>query len=187
MMINYKIEELIEKDYPEKLRKIKNSPKKIYAIGNTKLLFKDSFAVIGTRKITEYGIKNCEYFSKELVLRDIPIVSGMALGTDSIAHKTALNYGGETIAVLGSGFKHIYPEENLELFKSIIEKGGLVITEYETDVEPDKRKFPKRNRIISALSEGVLIIEAAYRSGTSITAKWAYSQGKKVFALPRKT
>ena len=185
--MNYKIEKLLKSDFPEKLKNIRKSPEKLYAIGNTKLLFKDSFAIIGTRKITEYGIKNCENFSKEFVLRDIPIVSGMATGTDSIAHKTALFYGGETIAVLGSGFKHIYPGENIELFEKIINNGGLVITEYEYNVEPIKKNFPKRNRIISALSEGVLIIEAAYRSGTSITAKWAYSQGKKVFALPRKT
>ena len=175
-----------QKDYPDKLKRIKDPPKVLYAIGNIELLFEDSFAIIGTRKITDYGKKNCEYFSKEFAFRKIPIVSGMAIGTDSIAHITAIEYNSPTIAVLGSGFKYIYPEENKTLFENIIEKNGLVITEYEENIMPNKRNFPKRNRIISALSEGVLVIEAAYRSGTSITAKMAFKQGKKVFAVPRK-
>ena len=183
--MKYKIKTLDKKDFPEKLKIIPKSPNKLYLIGNIDLLYKDSFGIVGTRKISEYGIRNCEHFTKEFVFRDIPIVSGMALGTDSIAHDTALRYGGETIAVLGGGLKNIYPEENKNLFKRIIDNNGLVVTEYENEVTPDKKNFPKRNRIISALSEGILIIEAAYRSGTSITAKWAYLQGKKVFALPR--
>lgn len=180
--MDYKIIE--RKDFPNKLKQIKRPPKKIYAIGNTNLLYEDSFAVVGTRKISEYGTKNCEFFTKELVLRDIPIVSGMALGTDSVSHRTALEYGGKTIAVLGSGFNHIFPEENKELFHEIIERNGLIITEFEENVKPQKENFPKRNRIITAISEGILVIEAAYRSGTSITARNAKEQGKKVFAIP---
>ena len=183
--MNYKIEKITKKDYPQKLKDITKSPEQIYYVGNIDLLFEDSFGIVGTRKISEYGITNCKNFTKELVLRNIPIVSGMAIGTDTIAHKTTLEYSGKTIAVLGSGFNHIFPEENIELFKNIVYSGGLIITEYEKNVGPDRYNFPKRNRIISALSEGILIIEAAYRSGTSITAKWAYKQGKKVFALPR--
>ena len=110
----------------------------------------------------------------------------MAIGTDAVAHKTVLKYGGKTIAVLGSGFNHIYPKENTELFYEILENDGLIITEYEKNIEPYKRNFPARNRIITAISEGVLVIEAAYRSGTSITANNAKDQGKKVFALPGK-
>lgn len=154
--------------------------------GNINLLYKKSFAIVGTRKITEYGKKNCALFTRELVLRNIPIVSGMAIGTDTVVHKTVLENFGETIAVLGSGFNYIFPKENITLFEEIVEKGGLIITEYEENVMPNKNNFPKRNRIVTALSEGVLVIEAGYRSGTSITAKHAKEQEKLVFALPGK-
>lgn len=181
-----KVLKLEQKDFPIKLQQIENSPKQLYYIGNIDLLYQDCFAIIGTRRITNYGIRNCKEFSKEIALRNIPIVSGMAIGTDTVAHKTALEYGGSTIAVLGGGLERIFPKQNYELFNQIVEKGGLVITEYENDVEPDKTKFPQRNRIVSAISEGVLIVEAACRSGTSITAKYARQQGKKIFAIPGK-
>lgn len=181
-----KIIEISNKDMPEKLRNIKNAPSKIYAIGNLELLNKKSFGIVGTRRITEYGRKNCIKFAEEISLRDIPIVSGMAVGTDTIAHKVALENMSETIAVLGSGFKHIFPKENITLFEQIVENRGLIITEYEENSMPNKNNFPKRNRIITALSEGILVIEAGYRSGTSITARHAKEQGKKVFAVPGK-
>ena len=119
-----KIQEINFEDekYPEKLKNIKNPPQKLYAIGNTALLKKESLAIVGTRHITDYGIKNCKYFAQKVVEKDIPIVSGMAVGTDAVAHKTALDYGGETIAVLGSGFEYIFPGENIGLFEYIIEK-----------------------------------------------------------------
>lgn len=170
--------------FPEKLRKIKNPPGKLYTIGNVELLGKPSLAIVGTRHITEYGTKNCEYFAQKMVEENIPVVSGMADGTDSVAHRTALQYGGETIAVLGGGFEHIFPRENLGLFEKIIERNGLVVTEYPPSVPAKSERFLERNRIVSGLSEGVLIIEAAYRSGTSVTAKLAYRQGKVVMALP---
>ena len=179
-----KIKTIRKSDFPEKLKKIKNSPEKIFAIGNTNLLYEESFGIVGTRKISEYGIKNCTYFTQELVYRGIPIVSGMAEGTDSVAHKVALENRGKTIAVLGNGLGTIYPKENEELFNSIIENDGLIITEYDYNTEPLKQNFPKRNRIVSALSEGILVIEAAFRSGTSITVNYAKAQGKNVFALP---
>ncbi len=184
--MKYKIFKLEYKDFPTKLKEIDKPPKQIYLIGNKKLLFEESFGIIGTRKITEYGEGNCEFFTKEFALRDIPIVSGMALGTDTIAHKTCIEHGGKTIAVLGSGFNNIFPEENKELFEKIIETDGLIITEYENDMKPLKENFPARNRIITALSEGILVIEAAFRSGTSITVNNAKKQGKKVFAIPGK-
>lgn len=152
--------------------------------GNITLLNKKSFAIVGTRKITEYGKKNCALFTKEFAIRNIPIVSGMAIGTDTVVHQTVLDNLGETIAVLGSGFNYIFPKENITLFEQIVEKGGLIITEYEPKVMPNKNNFPERNRIVTALSEGVLVIEAGYRSGTSITAKHAKIQGKLIFALP---
>lgn len=182
--MKYKIIKLEKKDFPEKLKNIKNPPKVLYMIGNEKLLWEDCFGIVGTRKITEYGIRNCETFTKEFVFRKIPIVSGMAIGTDSIAHKTVLEYSGKTIAVLGSGFGNVFPKENIDLFENIIENDGLVITEFEYEMKPLKENFPKRNRIVTALSEGILVIEAGYRSGSSITAKNAIEQGKLVFALP---
>lgn len=184
--MKYKIKKIEKKDFPEKLKRIKKVPKYIYIIGNEKLLWEDCFGVVGTRKVSEYGIKNCENFAKEFVFRDIPIVSGMALGTDTIAHKVAVEYGGKTIAVLGSGFGNIFPKENIALFEKIIETDGLIVTEFKYEMLPLKENFPKRNRIVTALSEGILVIEAGYRSGSSITAKNAIEQGKKVFALPGK-
>lgn len=184
--MKYKIIEIESGKFPNKLNSIKKPPQKIYAIGNIELLYEESFAIVGTRRITEYGVKVCENFTKELVLRNIPIVSGMAIGTDTIAHKASLKYGGKTIAVLGAGLNNIFPKQNEKLFYEIIENNGLVISEYESNIKPQKENFPKRNRIITAISEGILVIEAAYRSGTSITARNAKEQGKKVFAIPGK-
>lgn len=175
----------IEKeDFPPKLANIKNPPKRLYAIGDISLLYEDSFAIIGTRRISEYGIKNCKNFTREFSLRRIVTVSGMALGTDTIVHKETIASGGKTIAVLGCGFNQIFPTENEELFNEIIESGGLVLSEYDENTKYNKSFFPKRNRIISAISEGVLVIEAAYRSGTTITARNSIEQGKRVFAVP---
>ncbi len=181
-----KIQEINFNDeiYPEKLRKIKNPPLKLYAMGNIALLEKPSLAIVGTRHITEYGRKNCRDFAQEITQKDIPIVSGMAIGTDTVAHETALEFGGETIAVLAGGFEHVFPKENLKLFEKIINRNGLVVTEYSPNSKVKSERFLDRNRIVSALSEGILVIEAAYRSGTSVTAKYAYSQGKVVMALP---
>lgn len=181
-----KIIQINKEDFPEKLKIIKDVPTKLYAIGNIELLYKKSFAIVGTRKITDYGIKNCRHFAQELVQRSVPLTSGLAIGTDTIAHKTALENLGETIAVLGSGFNHIFPKENVTLFEQIVDNRGLIITEYEQYVKPNKNNFPRRNRIITAISEGILVIEAGYRSGTSITAKHAKQQRKMVFAIPGK-
>lgn len=110
----------------------------------------------------------------------------MAIGADTVAHIETLNNGGKTIAVLADGFNHIYPKENIELYNRIIDNGGLVISEYEEDVEAKSQYFIERNRIVSGLSLGVLVVEAKSRSGTSITANLAKEQGRKVFAFPRK-
>lgn len=184
--MKHKILKLKQDELPEKLKKIEKAPKQLYLIGNKNLLFEDCFGIVGTRRITDYGKENCKFFTRELVFRNISIVSGMAIGTDSVAHKTCLEYGGKTVAVLGSGFDNIFPEENIELFEKIIENDGLIITEYENNVKPLKENFPQRNRIVTGLSEGILVIEAGFRSGTSITVSNAKKQGKKVFAIPGK-
>lgn len=172
------------KNYPQGLKNIENPPKRLYYKGNLKLLEESGFAIIGTRHITEYGTRIARKFTKEIALRDITVISGMAIGVDKVAHSETLRVGGKTIAVIGSGFDNIYPKENLELYKNIIENDGLVLTEYEDNTKAESKNFPKRNRIVAGLSRAVLVIEAAYRSGTSITADLAWKQGKNVYAIP---
>lgn len=176
--------EIQDKEYPDALKKIKNPPKKLYFEGNITLLEKPIISIIGSRSCTENGKKLAQKFATELVYQDIVIASGMAKGIDSIAHEATLEANGSTIAVLGSGFNHIYPKENIELFHNIIKNCGLVISEYEPNMKAISQNFIKRNRIISGISIGVLIVEAAYRSGTSVTARLALEQNKKVFVLP---
>lgn len=183
-MNNYKIIKKEDIAYPKKLLKINDFPEQLYVLGDESLLNKKSIAIIGSRDCTMYGYEQAKKFAKELAKEDICIVSGMAIGIDSAAHIGAKNEIGKTIAVLGSGFNHIFPEENKELFYEILEHGGCIITEYAPDVEPEYNNFPSRNRIVSGLSEGVLVVEARYRSGTSITAKYAKKQGKKIFCIP---
>ncbi len=172
------------KYYPQKLKQIKNPPERLFYKGNLNLLNEISLAIVGTRNITNYGIKYAKEFTKEIALRDIVVVSGMAKGTDRIAHEETLNAGGKTIAVMGTGFNRVYPDQNIDIYERIINENGLIITEYEDNVEFKTKNFPYRNRIVSGLSEGVLVIEGAYRSGTSITANLAWQQKKKVYALP---
>ncbi len=173
-----------DKQYPEKLRSIKNPPKKLYAKGNIDLLKTNTISIIGSRACSENGVKLARQFSKDLVYQGITIASGMAVGIDTIVHETTLQENGKTIAVLGNGFNHIFPKENINLYKKIIESGGLVITEYPLNEEARSKNFLERNRIVSGLSIGILVVEAAYRSGTSVTAKFARQQGRKIFALP---
>lgn len=182
--MNYITINLEDKLYPKKLKNINKPPEKLYAIGNIELLKQDMLAVVGTRRITEYGKRIAENLCTEIALRDIPIISGMAIGTDTIAHQTALKYNSPTIAVLGTGLNNIYPKENIELYNQILESDGLILSEIELDGKYNSSHFPRRNRIVSGLSEGVLVIEAAYRSGTSITVRYAKEQGKPVFAVP---
>ncbi len=171
--------------YPKKLLQIKNYPKQLYIMGNYKLLNKSkSVSIIGSRECTEYGRKYASYFAEELSKKGICIVSGMAIGIDTSAHIGAVENEGRTIAVLGAGFNNIYPKQNEWLFHKILENSGCIITEYAPNVEIDKRNFPKRNRIVSALSDIVLVVEAEFRSGTSITAGYAKSQGKTVCCIP---
>lgn len=171
--------------YPKKLLQIKRSPKELYVAGNYELLNeKQSVAIIGSRDCTEYGRKYANYFSEELSKKGICIVSGMAIGIDALAHIGAVENKGRTIAVLGGGFDNIYPKQNEWLFHKILENGGCVITEHAPNVDIDMRNFPKRNRIVSGLSDIVLVVEAEYRSGTSITAGYAKEQGRTVCCIP---
>ena len=182
--MNYKVINFEDIEYPESLRMIENAPKKIYAMGNINLLKDENISVVGTRRISDYGKRYGKEICKDLVLRDIPIVSGLAIGTDTLAHETALKYGGKTIAVLPSGFENIFPQKNEKLAKEIVEKGGLLVSEYSPKTVADSSKFLERNRIVAGLGIALVVIEALKISGTSVTARIAKSQGKKVFALP---
>ena len=170
--------------YPEKLREIKNPPSRLYVLGNTEILNDIAISVVGSRTNTKYGEKMCKIFVKGLVEYNINIISGLAIGIDEIAHKTCLENGGKTIAILPSGLNNIYPTKNKKLAKEILNNGGTLISEYEPNVQADSKKFLDRNRIVSALSIGTLVIEAGQRSGTRVTAKYASKQGKKVFCIP---
>ena len=178
---------IIKKDdtnYPVRLSKMKGEPEVLYVLGNESLFHKKSLAIIGSRDCTEYGYTQAVRFAREIAKEDICIVSGMAKGIDSAAHIGAKSEKGKTIAVLGCGFHHIFPKENEDLFYAILQEGGCIISEYPPEMEANSKFFPARNRIISGLSEGVLVVEAKYRSGTSITAKFAQKQGKKIYCIP---
>ncbi|MBR2744807.1 MAG: DNA-processing protein DprA [Clostridia bacterium] len=170
--------------FPNKLKSLSPTVKRFFAYGDLDLLKQNAVTVVGSRNCSDYGKMMAKKITEELVKNDIVIISGLALGIDSIAHETCILNGGKTIAVLGSGLKNIYPKENERLFKSIIDSGGLVLSEYPIDAPVQKKNFPMRNRILSGLSNGVVVIEATYRSGTSITAKYAKLQGKDVFCIP---
>jgi len=174
-----------DKKYPSLLRRIKNSPKLLYLRGELKENEK-CFAIVGTRNCSDYGKEIAFSIAKELSEAGLTVVSGLARGIDTFSHKGALEGKGRTIAVLGTGLdeKSIYPRENLALCKKILEKGGCLISEYPPGTFGKKQNFPKRNRIISGMSLGVLIVEAKLKSGALITANWARKQKKKIFAIP---
>ena len=176
--------EIQNKNYPKNLKEIKNPPKKIYTIGNQKLLLNQAISIIGSRSNTEYGKLMALNFAKTLSKKGYTIISGLAKGIDTYSHIGAMLEKGKTIAILPCGFNQIYPKQNQQLYEEIITKGGLAITEYEPNEKAESTKFPERNRIVAALSKGILIIEGAYRSGTKITANQAKTYGKPIFCIP---
>ncbi len=171
--------------YPSTLQKIAKPPEELYVEGNAELLQKDCIAVVGSRANTDWGEAITREFVKAFVQAGLVVVSGMATGIDSIAHTACMQYGGKTIAVLGCGLQNITTKHNVELLETILQKEGAVITEYPPEEPGRAIHFPARNRIISGLSLAVFVVEAAYRSGTSITARKAMEQGKNVYCLPQ--
>ncbi len=171
-----------DKNYPSLLKEIHFPPLVLYYKGNLNLLFDPLIAVVGPRKNSSYGQDVCEHFCKEL-LPYLRIVSGLAAGIDSIAHKTALNNNHPTIAIIGNGFDTIYPYSNKALYESIVHK-GLLISEFGPSVKPIPFHFPLRNRIVSGISKGVLVCEASEKSGSLITANVALEQNREVFVAP---
>ena len=168
--------------YPDNLKVIKNPPDQLYCIGNLSLLSRKSVAVIGSRKYTLYGKIVAQMIGKELAKAGIPVVSGLAYGIDSFAHEGTVNAGGEAIAVLGTGIDVIHPARNANLYNRIA-KSGLIISEYPPGTPGAKYTFPQRNRIISAISESV-VVEAGLNSGSLITTDFANEQGKSIYAVP---
>lgn len=179
-----KIIEYASESYPKRLRYISNPPTRLYVAGNIEILNEIGISVIGSRTNTQYGEKMCKTFVKDLVEYNVNIISGLAYGIDSIAHKECLKNGGKTIAVLPSGLNNVYPAEHKELADAIVENGGAVISEYEDNVKADSKKFLERNRIVAGLGIGTLVVEAGSRSGTSVTAKFTIKDGKPVFCIP---
>ncbi len=169
--------------YPNSLKEIDQTPYILFCKGDISLLNTDGIAIVGTRTPTSYGKIVTEQFAKGLVLNDFTIISGMAAGVDTVAHKTALDNNGKTIAVLGSGFEYIYPAFNKELSRKIVQE-GLLITEYKPSTKPALYTFPFRNRIIAGLSKGVLITEAGEKSGALHTKEYALEMGKEIFVVP---
>lgn len=175
-----------DETYPPLLRKIEYAPTVLYVCGTfTTDDRRYSLGIVGTRKMSSYGRLVTERFTAELARGKVTIVSGLAHGIDTIAHTTALDVGGRTVAVLASGLDQIYPPGNFDLAKRIVESGqGALITAYPLGVRPESGNFPARNHIISGLSLGVLVTEAPERSGALITATSALNQGREVFAAP---
>ncbi|MDD5107931.1 MAG: DNA-processing protein DprA [Candidatus Omnitrophica bacterium] len=178
-----KILTLNDDSYPKNLRQIPGVPIVLYVLGNITEQDDLAFGIVGSRSASFYGLSSAGKFAAELSAYGITIVSGMARGVDTYAHRGALKVKGRTIAVMGSGFNNIYPAENADLAKEI-SLSGAVISEFSMETKPLAQNFPRRNRLISGLSCGVLITEAARNSGALITADFALEQGREVFALP---
>lgn len=173
-----------DKEYPELLKNIYNPPLNLYIIGNKEILNEANIAIVGCRDATEYGKNVAQNFAYNLSKDGFNIVSGLARGIDSCAHFGAVKANKKTIAVLGNGLDTIFPPENIKLAKDIIRTGGAIISEYPLGTKPERNNFPARNRIISGICNGVLVVEAKPKSGTMITVDFALEQGRDVFVIP---
>jgi DNA processing protein len=170
--------------YPDQLREIFDPPTVLWTLGDIKLLSKPGIAVVGTRHPTPYGTGMAELLARDLAARKLVIISGMARGVDTAAHRGALAAKGATVAIWGTGTDVIYPKENKALAENIIASGGAIVSEYRLGTFPAPQNFPKRNRILSGISIGVLVVEAGENSGTRVTARCALEQDRDVFAVP---
>ena len=173
-----------DEGYPERLLEIYDPPAVLWIRGSVALLSRPGIAVVGTRQPSIYGAGMAEMLSRDLANRRLTILSGMARGVDTAAHKGAIDAGGKTVAVWGTGIDVIYPKENKKLAESIVATGGTIVSEYPMGTFPAPQNFPVRNRILSGISIGVLVIEAGEYSGTRITARCAMEQNRDVYAVP---
>jgi len=170
--------------YPRRLLEIYDPPLALYLKGDTEVIQKPGISVVGTRRPTPYGVSMAERLACDLAARGLIIFSGMARGIDTAAHRGALNAHGRTVAIWGTGIDEVYPKENRKIADQILEAGGAIVTEFPLGTFPAPQNFPVRNRIISGISLGTLVIEAAEYSGTRVTARCALEQGREVFAVP---
>lgn len=178
-----------DEDYPHSLKTLRDAPLFLFYRGNPQLLKQASIAIVGSRNPSHYGREQAFTIAQQLVTSDWHVISGLAIGIDGEAHKGAMNNAtgigkGKTIAVLGSGLAEIYPKRHQGLAQQIVESGGLLVSEYLPNEKALAQNFPRRNRIVSGISQGTLVIEAALKSGSLITARLAAEQGREVFALP---
>jgi DNA processing protein len=171
-------------EYPDRLREIFDPPPVLWVLGDVNLLARPSIAIVGTRHPTPYGTGMAEILARDLATHKMVILSGMARGVDTAAHKGALAAHGSTIAVWGTGIDVIYPKENKSLAENILVSGGAIVSEYRLGTFPAPQNFPKRNRILSGMSVGVLVVEAGENSGTRVTARCALEQDRDVYAVP---
>lgn len=170
--------------FPKLLAEIPSPPEVLYCLGDTDFEKNSSVAIVGTRRATKYGLEVAQTLARDLSMAGVTVVSGLALGIDSRAHLGALEGGGKTIAVLGSGVENIHPLQNKRLAERIISSGGAVISEFPPLYPPDKWTFPQRNRIVAGLSRAVIVVEAPEKSGALITARMALDYNRDVGAVP---
>jgi DNA processing protein len=175
---------IVDDDYPELLKNINSPPMILYYQGSMPSPMKNSLAIVGARAANVYAKNALELIIPPLIAHDWNIVSGGALGVDTMAHEAALQNGGSTVVVLGSGLLRPYPYRNKKLFDTIAYKHGAIVSPFPLEMRPDRFNFPARNRIISGLSKGCLVVQAAQKSGSLITAHFALEQGRQVFAVP---
>lgn len=173
-----------DESYPDLLRQIYDPPVLYWLLGNPASLDTPSIAVVGTRKATSYGKKMAARFARELAEKGLTIVSGLAYGIDAEAHRATVECGGTTVAVLGSGIDNVYPSKNRKLAKQIVDAGGAVVSEFPPGTEPNSGNFPIRNRIVSGLTLGTLVVESRKEGGSMITARSALDQNREVFVVP---
>ncbi|MFH2122245.1 MAG: DNA-processing protein DprA [Pseudomonadota bacterium] len=174
---------LDDQNYPSLLRQINGPPPVLYVRGRSELLETCCVAIVGARAATTYGHRVASFLARDLAARGVTVVSGLALGIDACAHAGALAASGATVAVLGCGLDVVYPQQNNDLYEQI-EDAGVLVTEYPLGTRPDAFRFPARNRIIAGMSYGVVVVEAARKSGSLITAELALDEGRDVFAVP---
>ncbi|NIG15495.1 DNA-protecting protein DprA [Pantoea sp. Cy-640] len=170
--------------YPARLREISRYPAALYIAGDLTALATPQLAVVGSRHCSPYGREWGSWFTQQLALSGLTITSGLARGIDGVAHRAALEVQGKTLAVLGSGLNHLYPKSHQPLAQEIIASGGALVSELPLSMAPHAVNFPRRNRIISGLSHGVLVVEASLKSGSLVTARYALEQNRNVYALP---
>ena len=170
--------------YPPLLKQAPSAPPVLYVTGDPSVLSTSQLAIVGSRNPTKSGAETAEQFAKFLAEAGLTITSGLAYGVDGASHRGALQGKGRTIAVMGTGLKHIYPARHQSLSEAIAAQGGALVSEFPPDTKPKAENFPRRNRISSGLSMGVLVVEAALQSGSLISARYAMEQGREVFAIP---